>query len=52
MALINCPECGIEISSMAKSCPKCAHPIMDKEKVQTIEQTSKQYYSLYANLLQ
>lgn len=27
MALINCPECGKEISSKAKSCPNCGCPI-------------------------
>lgn len=27
MALINCPECGIEVSDKAEKCPKCAFPI-------------------------
>jgi hypothetical protein len=27
MALIDCPECGIQVSSAAVSCPKCAYPI-------------------------
>ena len=27
MALINCPECGKEISSKAKACPHCGYPI-------------------------
>lgn len=27
MALINCPECGAEISSKAPTCPKCGNPI-------------------------
>lgn len=27
MALIQCPECGKEISSFAKSCPNCGYPI-------------------------
>ncbi len=27
MALINCPECGKEISDKALSCPKCGYPI-------------------------
>jgi len=27
MALINCPECGAEISEKAMSCPKCGHPM-------------------------
>jgi len=27
VALINCPECGTEVSEDAKSCPKCGHPL-------------------------
>ncbi len=27
MALINCPECGTEVSEKADNCPKCAYPI-------------------------
>jgi len=27
MALINCPECGTEVSKNAESCPKCGHPL-------------------------
>ena len=27
MALINCPECGTQISNKAESCPKCALPL-------------------------
>lgn len=26
MALINCPECELEISSNAKTCPHCGSP--------------------------
>jgi len=26
MSLINCPECGTEVSSTAVVCPKCGHP--------------------------
>ena len=29
MALIQCPECGNEVSSAAKACPKCGYPISD-----------------------
>ena len=28
MALINCPECGIEVSEKAIACPKCGCPIV------------------------
>ena len=48
MALINCPECGIPVSSLAGSCPKCAYPIAgggstqaNAGKIQTVEQRSK-----------
>lgn len=27
MSLIICPECGKEISSMAKACPQCGYPV-------------------------
>jgi len=50
MALINCPECGAQVSSSAESCPKCAYPIAGggstqahAGKIQTVEQTSKSY---------
>ena len=29
MALITCPECGKEVSDMAKMCPNCGYPIND-----------------------
>lgn len=29
LALINCPECGKEVSDKAKSCPNCGCPIED-----------------------
>ena len=27
MALINCPECGNEVSDKAEKCAKCAYPL-------------------------
>jgi predicted amidophosphoribosyltransferase len=27
MALIKCPECGKEISDLAKACPSCGCPV-------------------------
>lgn len=34
MALINCPECGTQVSDKAESCPKCSFPINSKtEKI-------------------
>ena len=38
MALIECPECGREVSDKARACPKCACPL---RRVQLIEQTGK-----------
>lgn len=31
MALINCPECGHEVSSKASACPNCGCPMSDIE---------------------
>ena len=31
MALINCPECGKEVSDKATSCPNCGLPLNDKK---------------------
>lgn len=30
MALIQCPECGTEVSSEAAACPKCGYPLKSK----------------------
>src|SRR5262245_16623393 len=30
MALINCPECGKEISDQAVACPECAYPLQQQ----------------------
>lgn len=27
MALINCPECGKEVSDKAANCPNCGYPL-------------------------
>lgn len=35
MALLNCPECGKSVSSMAKTCPDCGFPITDSQVVET-----------------
>jgi hypothetical protein len=29
MALINCPECGKQVSTSAKSCPNCGYPVAE-----------------------
>ena len=31
MALIQCPECGKQISNTAKKCPQCGHPLNAKD---------------------
>ncbi|HEY6168332.1 MAG TPA: PH domain-containing protein [Verrucomicrobiae bacterium] len=30
MALVQCPECSREVSSVAKACPACGYPIAEK----------------------
>jgi len=30
MALINCPECGKQVSTEAKACPTCGFPVAEK----------------------
>lgn len=30
MALINCPECGKQVSTAAKACPSCGFPVAEK----------------------
>lgn len=32
MALIDCPECGTEVSERAAACPQCAYPIARGER--------------------
>ena len=31
--LVNCKECGAEISDLAKHCPRCGYPISKKSKL-------------------
>lgn len=40
MALINCPECGREISDKAQSCPHCGNPMQDTVTDVNIKQNS------------
>ena len=43
MALINCPECGKEVSNVAESCPHCGYPIKRHiEKQNSYEDKPKQ----------
>ena len=43
MALISCPECANQVSTLAASCPNCGAPVVPTapESVMTIERTSK-----------
>ena len=50
MALINCNECGHEVSDKAPSCPKCGVPIATMQetiaagtKINTVQETSKKF---------
>ena len=50
MALINCPECGNQVSSAAPTCPKCGVPIATAAEsqaagtpIQTVQETSKKF---------
>lgn len=40
MALINCPECGKEISDKASSCPNCGNPMDQQVVVKTVSQST------------
>ena len=52
MSLIQCSECGNEVSSKAENCPRCGCPIRSKpdlvsgRRVQTVERTAKRYKGL------
>lgn len=50
MALIECSECGTEVSSNAAACPKCGNPIVDSAEakaagtnVVTNQETAKKF---------
>ena len=38
MALINCPECGKEISDKAVSCPNCGCPITELQNTESVKE--------------
>lgn len=39
MSLINCPDCGTEVSTKTYSCPKCARVFKEPEKEGCFMQT-------------
>lgn len=43
MALINCPECGKEISDKAAACPHCGYPITTQQTQVKPEEDDKEY---------
>ena len=49
MALISCPECKNQVSSVAASCPKCGSPVDVAETqaagapLTTVQETSKKF---------
>lgn len=43
MALINCSECGKEISNKASSCPGCGNPVNNSTK--TVKRAGAKYES-------
>jgi len=50
MSLINCSECGNQVSSLAANCPKCGNPIAARAdtiaagtQVTTTQQTAKKF---------
>ena len=42
MAMINCSECGKEISDQARTCPNCGHPSDREAKMQRVQDTNQQ----------
>lgn len=40
MALINCVECGKEISDQARACPNCGNPSEEQAKMQRVQDTN------------
>ena len=42
MALIKCPECGNDVSDVAKACPKCGFPIATEDNASTNEMLNKE----------
>ena len=51
MALIKCPECGKEISSMGKACPNCGCPINSTTKEKSFLQKTADKLDISVNEL-
>lgn len=52
MALINCPECGKEISDKAQTCPNCGLNLVWKEKIDRLDEELDHNFQNYINNLQ
>lgn len=39
MALIQCPECGRDVSTQARSCPGCGYPLQSQPPAQSALQS-------------
>lgn len=52
MALIKCPECGMDVSDKAKNCIHCGYPIaknhVDAQKIITIAKSNKKWIIIAA----
>ena len=46
MALIKCPECNREISSVAKFCPHCGYPLSDEKPIEEVKSDSKKSFTV------
>jgi membrane protein YdbS with pleckstrin-like domain len=41
MPLINCPECGKQVSTSAKACPSCGFPVAEKASESSVPATTQ-----------
>jgi len=44
MALIKCPECGHEVSTLADSCPNCGYPLKPKKDKNVVKENETSEY--------
>ena len=51
MALIQCSECGRDVSSRALTCPACANPIAAQRAVLAVARTAKRFAKRFAEEL-
>lgn len=47
MALINCSECGKEVSDKAAACPHCGNPIAT-EKIEKRDYLERNFWRIFA----